>query len=196
MRFRLRSCQTQFLHRLVELGLGRDAVVPADLVLHVGDAFALDRMGDDAERLDAPFGRASARRSAPRDRGRRRRRRPSRKRGTCRRAARRRWSRRRARPVASVLRSMISARLASLWCPAAIAASQLLPSCNSPSPVMTKTRIVRLVELAREGDADGDRHAVAERAGVCFDAWDIVAVGMAVEHRHRLHVGRERIQPG
>ena len=53
---------------------------------------------------------------------------------------------------------------------------------------------VRLVDLPGDGDADGDRQAVAERAGVGLDAGDIVAVGMAVEHRHRLHVGREPIE--
>ena len=40
---------------------------------------------------------------------------------------------------------------------AVIAASQLLPSCNSPSPVTTKTRKGAAVDLARNGDSDGDR---------------------------------------
>ena len=56
--------------------------------------------------------------------------------------------------------------------------------------------IVGLVDLAGDGDADGDRQAVPERPGVRLDARDVVPVGVAVERRQRLHVGREAPRPG
>ena len=50
----------------------------------------------------------------------------------------------------------------------------------------------RAVDLGRERDADGDRQAVPERAGVRLDARAIlVPVGVAVERRQRLHEGRQ-----
>ena len=70
------------------------------------------------------------------------------------------------------------------------AASQLLPSCSSPSPVSTNVRQVGAVHLRGERHADGDRQAVAERPGVGLDARHL-AIRMAVEHRQRLHVGGE-----
>ena len=45
----------QFFHGLIELRLGRDAVMPTDLVFHVRNALALDGMGDHAQRF-CPIG--------------------------------------------------------------------------------------------------------------------------------------------
>ena len=79
---------------------------------------------------------------------------------------------------------------------AAMAASQLLPSCSSPSPVSTKVRQAAPSIFAAERGADGDRQAVAERAGVGLDAGDLVAVRVAVQQRERLHVGVEVARAG
>ena len=160
-------------------------MVPADLVLHVGDPFALDRMGDDAERLGAPLGS---------------RQRVDQRRGVVA-VGVDDFPAKGAELVAERLdvvglgdaRALLQSIAIDdqcevgelVSCSAAIAASQLLPPGNSPSPVMTKTAEVRLVELPRNGDADGDRHPVAKRAGVRFDAGDIVAVWVAVQQRFR-----------
>ena len=73
-------------------------------------------------------------------------------------------------------------------------ASQLLPSCSSPSPVSTNVRQGAPSSLAAERHADGDRQAVAERPGVGLDAGHLVAVGVAVQLRQRLHVGVELLR--
>ena len=176
------SLAFQLLQRRRELVVGRHAMMPLDAVLDERDAAALVRARDDA---------ASASGRRP---GARRRRRS---------AASTSWpststtsqpnARQRsasgssaivcsvASPCCSPLRSTMTVRWSRPKCAAAMAASQLLPSCSSPSPVSTNVRHVGAVDLCRGGHTDGNRQAVAERPGVRLDARHFVAVRMAVE---------------
>jgi hypothetical protein len=45
-----------------------------------------------------------------------------------------------------------------------------------------------------QGHAYRDRKSVPERTGVGLDAGELVAIGMAVEHRERIHIGFELLK--
>ena len=69
-------------------------------------------------------------------------------------------------------------------------ASQLLPSCSSPSPTSTYVRRRETSSLA-DSACPTAIGAVPERAGVGLDAANVVAVRVAVELGQRLQEGRQ-----
>ncbi len=102
-------------------------------------------------------------------------------------------------PCCRRLRSTMTVRLSRRKCDAAMMASQLLPSWSSPSPVRTNVRqSARSIFAASAmptpiGSPWPSGPVFASTPGT------LLAVGVAVEHRQRLHVGLEllaREEPG
>ena len=92
-------------------------------------------------------------------------------------------------PCCRRLRSTITVRLSRPRWPAAMIASQLEPSCSSPSPTRTNVRRGEPSSLAAIAVPTADRQPVPERAGVGLHARHLVAVRVAVERRPVGHVG-------
>ena len=70
---------------------------------------------------------------------------------------------------------------------AVIAASQLLPSCISPSPRTTNVRQGGPSQWAASAQPTRDREAVPERPGVGLHPGHLVPVRVPVERRQRGH---------
>ena len=81
---------------------------------------------------------------------------------------------------------MMATRLSSLKCDASMAASQMLPSCCSPSPMMQNTVCLLAVELAGQRHADRDAEALPKRSAGDLDPRQLQPVRMSLEWRIEL----------
>ena len=145
-------------------------VVPRDVVAHERDRVALVRVGDHERRLARPerYGGQHVEQLAVVVTVHLHHREPERRR-LLRPADPGRWSPGWSRPAAAGCGPRSRSAESSSYCEAAIIASQLLPSCSSPSPMSTYVRRHDTSSLADDGVPDRDRQAVSERAGVGLD---------------------------
>ena len=88
----------------------------------------------------------------------------------------------------------MTVRLSSRRCAAAMIASQLLPSCSSPSPVSTNVRQEASSSFAATAMPTAIGRPCPSGPVLASTPGDLVAIRMAVQLRQRLHVGVELLR--